>query len=584
MQSSSQPKRGCHGDFGRIRHRDTIVHFAFHTHWRPLTAVVLLAVSSALLLSQAVLASLGQVDVMSARIVPTKQRKQASTPKQDRLKIETVIDVAKVDMIESRIDGSFARYAYHRTAVDLTVIDPENLYRMASRRMQYNRDDSRTRAPFHLVLRAEEEGRTGPKAAPLTGAQESPPSLGVPINVSVAEKSPRRPAHRILSVPTRPLSLAGIESALKLPVQDRNSLAVRLGQSVIRPGERLELIVEDAGPYGSQARIDLAKFTPEQGPPRLLARVDEGSFAEIKQPSVYERLVAEALAGMQKKKASLEDQNLSGEFEKAKNEFPHLTTLLTEARVPSEVSVQVAKLVRSNNIDVARHPHLSTKLDLVFRTNAEGRDELVALSFNDGKSRQRFFRYRVSPDVEPEFFDEDGRSVSKFLLAKPVPAGRWGDKFGWRIHPILGYRKFHNGVDFPAPKGSPILAAGDGLIERIAWQAGYGNYVRIRHDPGYTTTYAHLSGTPETLKVGQRVSQGQVIAYVGSTGLSTGPHLHYELRVDGRHADPTKTRLPAGTNLKGKALEAFRDRIEHIEHISGLIDPSAQPMNANLVR
>jgi murein DD-endopeptidase MepM/ murein hydrolase activator NlpD len=143
-------------------------------------------------------------------------------------------------------------------------------------------------------------------------------------------------------------------------------------------------------------------------------------------------------------------------------------------------------------------------------------------------------------------------------MKRPVADGRLGDGFGWRIHPILHDRRFHEGVDYAAPFGSPIEAAGAGVVEKIDQEWGYGKYVRIRHDFGYETTYAHLSGVPHGLKIGERVRAGQTIGYVGSTGLSTGPHLYYELRVDGRYADPLRAHLHAGRVLEGDALAAFQ--------------------------
>lgn len=157
------------------------------------------------------------------------------------------------------------------------------------------------------------------------------------------------------------------------------------------------------------------------------------------------------------------------------------------------------------------------------------------------------------------------RSGSQFLLRKPVAAGRLGDGFGWRIHPILLDRRFHRGVDYAAPFGSPIVAAGAGVVEKIDQEWGYGKYVRVLHDFGYETTYAHISSVPRGLHVGARVHQGQTIAYVGSTGLSTGPHLYYEVRINGRDVDPLRIRLRAGRILDGKMLEAFNEARFHTD-------------------
>lgn len=139
--------------------------------------------------------------------------------------------------------------------------------------------------------------------------------------------------------------------------------------------------------------------------------------------------------------------------------------------------------------------------------------------------------------------------------------------FGMRRHLVLGGRRMHSGVDWAAPRGTPIYAAGNGVVERIGWQGGNGNYVRIQHAFGYDTSYSHLSGFARGLAVGSRVRQGEVIGYVGSTGLSTGPNLHFEVMVNGRFVDPMRIRLPRERTLSGFLLAQFereRDKINGI--------------------
>ena len=136
-----------------------------------------------------------------------------------------------------------------------------------------------------------------------------------------------------------------------------------------------------------------------------------------------------------------------------------------------------------------------------------------------------------------------------------------------RKHPILGYNKLHKGLDFAAPKGTPIYAAGDGVVAKAGWNGGYGKYVQIKHNSTYGSAYAHLNSIARGMKPGQRVKQGQIIGYVGSTGRSTGPHLHYEVLVNGKQVDPRSIKLPSGEKLAGKDLagfEAERDRIDEL--------------------
>ncbi|WP_131113123.1 M23 family metallopeptidase [Lichenihabitans psoromatis] len=182
----------------------------------------------------------------------------------------------------------------------------------------------------------------------------------------------------------------------------------------------------------------------------------------------------------------------------------------------------------------------------------------------DGETH-RFYRFETSDDGSVDYYDRDGHSVTKFLLRKPVANGRLGDGFGWRTHPILGDRRFHQGVDYAAPYGSPVVAAGAGVVEKIDYEGGYGKYIRVRHDLGYETTYSHVSGYPRGIRVGTRVRQGETIAYIGSTGLSTGPHLYYEVKINDHNVDPLRIKLSAGRILEGEALATFarrRDRID----------------------
>lgn len=165
--------------------------------------------------------------------------------------------------------------------------------------------------------------------------------------------------------------------------------------------------------------------------------------------------------------------------------------------------------------------------------------------------------YRYGEGDDADYFHSDGRSVRKALLRTPVDGARLSSGFGSRKHPILGYTKIHKGVDFAAPRGTPIMAAGDGVVERANRYGGYGNYIRIRHNNTYSTAYAHLNGFARGITAGTRVKQGQIIGYVGTTGRSTGPHLHYEVIGADGHINPLSVKLPTGRVLQGPELAAF---------------------------
>ena len=156
-----------------------------------------------------------------------------------------------------------------------------------------------------------------------------------------------------------------------------------------------------------------------------------------------------------------------------------------------------------------------------------------------------------------DYFDENGKSMKKTLMKTPINGARLSSSFGKRKHPILGFTKMHTGTDFAAPMGTPILASGDGLVVRAKWCGGGGNCVKIKHNRVYQTVYAHMSKFARGIKKGARVKQGQIIGYVGSTGLSTGPHLHYEVIENGKKINSQKLKLPSGKVLKGNQRKIF---------------------------
>ena len=158
---------------------------------------------------------------------------------------------------------------------------------------------------------------------------------------------------------------------------------------------------------------------------------------------------------------------------------------------------------------------------------------------------------------EIDYFDENGKSMKKTLMKTPINGARLSSPFGKRKHPILGFTKMHTGTDFAAPTGTPIMASGDGVVTRAQWCGGGGNCVKIKHNSVYQTVYAHMSKFGRGIKKGTRVKQGQIIGYVGSTGLSTGPHLHYEVIENGRKINSQKLKLPSGKTLKGKLRNKF---------------------------
>ncbi|WP_296815580.1 peptidoglycan DD-metalloendopeptidase family protein [Brevundimonas sp.] len=177
----------------------------------------------------------------------------------------------------------------------------------------------------------------------------------------------------------------------------------------------------------------------------------------------------------------------------------------------------------------------------------------------------RFYRYQPAGASQAQYFDEEGKNIRGFLLQTPIDGARISSNYGMRRHPIAGYRRMHQGIDFAAGYGTPVVAAADGVVVEARRWGGYGNWVRIRHSDGWETGYAHLSRYGSGIRAGQRVQQGQIIAYVGSTGASTGPHLHYELWRHGQRVNPRGARVPQGTILTGRELAAFQAQRARID-------------------
>jgi len=171
--------------------------------------------------------------------------------------------------------------------------------------------------------------------------------------------------------------------------------------------------------------------------------------------------------------------------------------------------------------------------------------------------------YNFKYNNEEEYYDIKGKSITKSLMKTPINGARLSSSFGMRKHPILGYNKMHRGTDFAAPSGTPIMASGSGTVTRARWCGGGGNCVKIKHNSTYETIYAHMKAFAKGIREGKKVKQGQIIGYVGSTGLSTGPHLHYEVIVNGKKVNSQKLKLPSGKILKGEERKQFElDRIK----------------------
>jgi len=250
----------------------------------------------------------------------------------------------------------------------------------------------------------------------------------------------------------------------------------------------------------------------------------------------------------------------------------------TEQHIAPDTILKLLR-VHSYDVDFKQKVKAGDSFEMFFDGGAD--DEVGELLYTsmtiDGQPR-KFFRFRTPDDVV-DYYDEQGNSAKKFLMRNPVKGGRYTSGFGDRRHPLLKYLRMHTGVDWAAPTGTPILAAGDGTVERVGREGGYGNYVRIRHANGFATAYGHMSRYAAGVEPGVSVKQGQIIGYVGSTGMSTGPHCHFEVLVNNNFVNPMTIQVPRGLQLTGRQFAEFereRNRIETLMQMDPVTSRVAQ--------
>jgi murein DD-endopeptidase MepM/ murein hydrolase activator NlpD len=236
--------------------------------------------------------------------------------------------------------------------------------------------------------------------------------------------------------------------------------------------------------------------------------------------------------------------------------------------VPAPV---IAELVRifSYDVDFQRKVLPGDSFDLLFSDDesGDGRNEVRYAALTVSGDTKHYYHFQTADDGVYDYYDDSGVSAKKFLVRKPVATGVVTSGFGWRTHPLLHVSELHSGVDWAAPPGTPIFAAGNGDIEEIGEKGGYGKYVRIRHANGYETAYGHLTAYARGLDVSSHVRQGQIIGFVGSSGLSTGTHVHFEIIVNDRFVDPMRIKLPRGRVLAGATLTIFEHERDQLDAV-----------------
>ncbi len=335
-----------------------------------------------------------------------------------------------------------------------------------------------------------------------------------------------------------------------------NALSARIKVAALGEGQRLRVLIAPGPLLGDPRQIVRVLVFGEKGIEAIAATNDRGLFVSVAPP---EDRNDSRTAVAQEEEAEDDGRGVrlyESLYETAmKNDLPRQT---------------VEELVRifGYDLDFQRRVSPGDSFEIFFGSDDEdGPPEVLYAALSVGGEARRVYRYQ-GDDGTVDFFDDAGRSLKKFLLRKPITDGILRSGFGSRNHPILGYTRPHTGVDWANRIGTPILAAGNGTILKAQWDSGgYGRRVEIQHTNGYVTAYSHMSAFGKGIVAGTKVQQGQVIGYVGNTGLSTGPHLHYEVIINGSFVDPLKIRLPRGRELEGRGLAEFKRQREQVDEL-----------------
>ena len=351
--------------------------------------------------------------------------------------------------------------------------------------------------------------------------------------------------------------------------EDIRSLTAVLGargrDGGLREGQKLRIMF---APDGGRLRVVRVIVVGDSAVEAVVALSDTGKYVAVDVQSL-------SSGGTEVAEADEDDENDTS----AVRLYQSIYETALRNQVPRPVIDDLVRIY-SYDVDFQRRASPGDSFEVLYSgeedNDARNTDVLFA-ALTVGGETKKFFRFQSPDDGVVDYYDETGKSAKKFLVRKPVGAGIMRSGFGFRRHPILGYSKMHTGVDWAAPYGTPIFASGNGTVDRVGWEGGYGKYVRVKHNNGYETAYGHMSAFARGIEPGKRIRQGQVIGFVGSTGLSTGAHVHYEIVVNGRFVDPMRIRLPRGRVLEGPMLAGFEKERERIE---GIMSRKAGPDRA----
>jgi murein DD-endopeptidase MepM/ murein hydrolase activator NlpD len=351
--------------------------------------------------------------------------------------------------------------------------------------------------------------------------------------------------------------------------EEAKSIAATLGargrDGGLKEGQKLRILMAPAGP-GLNQRLQ---------PYRVIV-ANDSTIEAVAALSDLGKYVAVDVQSMNTVTETADNSDADDDDGSGVRLYQSIYETALRNKVPASVIEDMVRIY-SYDVDFQRKVQPGDSFDVFFAGEDEGtnpteKTEVLFASLTVGGETKKYYRFQTPDDATVDFYDETGKSAKKFLVRKPVNNAIMRSGFGGRRHPILGYVKMHTGVDWATPYGTPIFASGNGVVEKVGWEGGYGKYVRLKHNNGYETAYGHMSAYARGLEPGKRVRQGQVIGFVGSTGMSTGAHVHYEILVNGRFVDPIRIKLPRGRSLEGPMLSNFekeRDRLDAMMNTRG---------------
>ena len=325
------------------------------------------------------------------------------------------------------------------------------------------------------------------------------------------------------------------------------------GQPAVLEGERIKILFLDMDGEGHLQAARIAIYHDDKVKVAL-ALDDSGRYVQVSHTDIAQP----------DRKAKGEDDEDDDEADDGRMRlYDSLYETALKQGLPAS-SIDSLVRIFSNDVDFQRPVTAGDSFDAFFEDSDET-DQHDVLFASITAHGETFHYYRYQTDDGVDYFDDNGRSTRKFLVRQPIATGRLTSGFGGRFHPILGYTRMHTGVDWAAPIGTPIFAAGNGTIIKAGRESGYGNRVEIQHANGYITTYNHMTGFARGISEGIRVKQGQVVGFLGMTGLATGPHLHYEVIVNGHFVDPLRVKLARTRELDGNSIALFKREKDRID-------------------